>query len=68
MTTAPPPMHAVNLALDKGHEFTEETMMKMLADRNQHFPACPINNRFGWEEALMTCFGNHSVADRQRLI
>ena len=60
MTTASLPMHSVNLAQDKGHVFTEAIMMKMLADRNQRLHAHPAHNRFGWDEALLTCFGNHS--------
>ena len=68
MTTAKLPMHTVNLAKEKGHEFTQAEMMKMLAERNQRHHAGSIYNRFAWEEALLTCFGNHSRAGGQRLL
>ena len=67
MRTATLPMHTVNPAQEKGHEFTEETMMKMPADRNQRLHAGPVHKRFDWEQALLTCFVNHTGAGRKRL-
>ena len=59
MTTTKLPVHAVNLAQDKGHVFTEATMMKMQADRRRMLRDDRSDHDFAWGEALLSCFGNH---------
>ena len=58
MDTDTLPMHVVNLAQQKGQAFTEATMMKVLADRQQHLVADRSIDRFNWGEAFLICFGN----------
>ena len=67
MRTETLPMHTVNLAQKRGHKFTEETMMKMPADRNQRLHAGPAHICFDSEQARLTCFGNKTGAGRKRL-
>ena len=54
------PMHVVNLAKEKGHVFTQATMMKMQAEKMKHLHDDHLNNASSWGEALLICFGNHS--------
>lgn len=61
MTTTTLLVHEVNLAHDKGHVFTEATMMKMQADRKKNLRADRLDNDFSWGEALLSCFGNHHL-------
>jgi len=57
---APSPQHVVNLATEKGHEFTQATLMKMQADRMKHVHDDHLNGAQSWGEALILCFGGHS--------
>ena len=54
------PMHVVNLAREKGHVFTQATMMKMQAEKMKHLHDDHLNKASSWGEALLICFGNHS--------
>ena len=53
-------MHVVNLAKEKGHVFTQATMMKMQAEKMKHLHDDHINDASSWGEALLICFGEHS--------
>ena len=54
------PMHVVNLAKEKGHVFTQATMMKMQAEKMKQLHDDHINDASSWGEALLICFGEHS--------
>jgi len=54
------PMHVVNLAKEKGHVFTQATMMKMQAEKLKDLHDDHINSASSWGEALLICFGEHS--------
>ena len=54
------PMHVVNLAKEKGHVFTQATMMKMQAEKMKQLHDDHINDVSSWGEALLICFGKHS--------
>ena len=54
------PMHVVNLAKEKGHVFTQATMMKMQAEKMKQLHDDHINDVSSWGEALLICFGEHS--------
>lgn len=53
------PMHVVDLAKEKGHVFTQATMMKMQAEKMKHLHDDHINGVSSWGEALLLCFGTH---------
>ena len=50
----------VDLAKEKGHEFTQATMMKMQAEKMQHLHDDHLNKATSWGEALLLCFGGQS--------
>ena len=54
------PMHVVNLAKEKGHVFTQATMMKMQAEKMKQLHDDHINDVSSWGEALLICFGEPS--------
>ena len=54
------PQHVVDLAKEKGHEFTQATMMKMQAEKMQHLRNDHLNKATSWGEALLRCFGGQS--------
>ncbi len=54
------PKHVVDLASEKGHEFTQATLMKMQADKMKHLHDDHLNGATSWGEALLLCFGGHS--------
>ncbi len=54
------PMHVVNLAKEKGHVFSQATMMKMQAEKMKELHDDHINDASSWGEALLICFGEHS--------
>jgi predicted ribosomally synthesized peptide with nif11-like leader len=56
---APSPKHVVDLASEKGHEFTQATLMKMQADKMKHVYDDHFNGASSWGEALLLCFGGH---------
>ena len=53
-------MHVVDLAKEKGHVFTQATMMKMQAEKLKDLHDDHINSASSWGEALLICFGEHS--------
>jgi predicted ribosomally synthesized peptide with nif11-like leader len=57
---APSPKHVVDLASEKGHEFTQATLMKMQAEKMKHVHDDHLNGASSWGEALLLCFGGHS--------
>lgn len=56
---APTPQHVVDLASEKGHEFTQATLMKMQAEKMKHLHDDHLNGASSWGEALLLCFGGH---------
>lgn len=54
------PKHVVDLASEKGHEFTQATLMKMQADKMKHLHDDHLNGATSWGDALLLCFGGHS--------
>jgi predicted ribosomally synthesized peptide with nif11-like leader len=56
---APSPKHVVDLASEKGHEFTQATLMKMQAEKMKHVHDDHLNGASSWGEAMLLCFSGH---------
>jgi predicted ribosomally synthesized peptide with nif11-like leader len=56
---APSPKHVVDLASEKGHEFTQATLMTMQAEKMKHVHDDHLNGASSWGEALLLCFSGH---------
>ena len=56
---APTPKHVVDLATEKGHVFTQATLMKLQAEKIKHVHDDQLNKANSWGEALLECFAAH---------
>ncbi|MFL0792799.1 MAG: Nif11-like leader peptide family natural product precursor [Prochlorococcus sp.] len=56
---APTPRHVIDLATEKGHVFSQATLMKLQAEKIQHVHDDHLNKASSWGEALLVCFGAH---------